>query len=86
MNSRYIIEITNSTDSKWDIQCGYTKATIIDKDTGETLSFRCCNSIQDVATYVAKYTEAIFKTADTFRNKLIRLHFTGKHELVVGRE
>ena len=86
MNSRYIIDITNCTDSKWDIQCGYKKVIITDKDTGESVSFRCCSPIQDIVTYVAKYAEIIVKTADDFRDKLIRIHFTGKNDLVVGRE
>lgn len=75
MNSKYIINICNSTYSKWDVECGYQQVTITDKETGETLSFRCCSSIADIARYVDKYAEALLKTADTIRDRLVRFKF-----------
>ena len=74
LHNRYEINICNSTENKWDIECGYSKVTITDKETEETISFRCCNPISDIASFVNKFADNLLKTKE-FEGKLLRIHF-----------
>lgn len=84
MNSKYIINICNSTYDKWDIDCGYHQVTITNKETQETVTFRCCNPIHDIARYVDKYAESLLKTANSISNRLIRINYVKDSYITEG--
>lgn len=73
MNSKYIIEVSNSTETKEDIRFGYVKATIINKETGETIYFRFCEPIQKVTEYVTKFAENLMLTKE-LEGRLLRIN------------
>ena len=72
MDNKYLIEINNSTETKEDIRFGYVKATITDKETGETIYFRFCEPIQKVTEYVTKFAENLMLTKE-LEGKLLRI-------------
>jgi hypothetical protein len=73
LSNRYLIEINNSTETKEDIRFGYVKATITDKETGETIYFRFCEPIQKVTEYVTKFAENLMLTKE-LEGRLLRIN------------
>lgn len=73
LNSKYIIEVSNSTETKEDIRFGYVKATITNKETGETIYFRFCEPIQKVTEYVTKFAENLMLTRE-LEGRLLRIN------------
>ena len=72
LDSKYIIEVSNSTETKEDIRFGYVKATKINKETGETIYFRFCEPIQKVTEYVTKFAENLMLTKE-LEGRLLRI-------------